>query len=115
MDLHVASFVTPPFVVLRCEGELDLHTGSRLVRAVDDAVAQGCRMVVLDLAGVSFIDCAGLGAVMTMLTCIQETAGQLVVSAASPQVTRLLRLTGTDRLLQEEVGTATALVDTGPA
>ena len=45
---------------LALSGELDLATVARVERAVDATLAQGVRMLIVDLSGLSFIDSSGL-------------------------------------------------------
>jgi anti-sigma B factor antagonist len=47
--------------VLRARGEVDLLTVAELRAAVDAWLLSGVRTIVLDLRGVSFVDCAGVG------------------------------------------------------
>ena len=47
--------------VLRARGEIDLLTVAELRGAVDAWLPSGVDTVVLDLRGVSFVDCAGVG------------------------------------------------------
>ena len=61
---------------LAAVGELDMSAAFRLESEFDQLVALGhVRTVVLDLAGVSFVDSAGLGALLS----IRERAAQLRV------------------------------------
>jgi anti-anti-sigma factor len=45
---------------LKLKGELDLASIARVEQAVDKMLADGARALVLDLAGVSFVDSSGL-------------------------------------------------------
>jgi anti-sigma B factor antagonist len=45
---------------LKLTGELDLASVARVEQAVDATLAEGMRALVLDLAGVSFVDSSGL-------------------------------------------------------
>jgi anti-sigma B factor antagonist len=47
--------------VLRVAGEIDLLTVEQLRAALDQALAGTRRSVVVDVQGVSFVDCAGIG------------------------------------------------------
>jgi anti-anti-sigma factor len=55
----------PEGSIVRVVGELDLASApelrDRIARAADDPTCE----VVVDLSGVSFVDCAGLGALLT--------------------------------------------------
>lgn len=85
--------------VLRLQGELDVSTRDRLRHAVDSALEGHPAILVVDLSGLDFADCAGL----SILVCAQKllTAGgsELVTVGAKPIVRRLLQLTGLDTYL----------------
>jgi anti-sigma B factor antagonist len=46
--------------VLSMEGEIDISTAPRLLSALNDAVAEAMRSVVIDLTSVGFMDSTGL-------------------------------------------------------
>ncbi|GGO74815.1 hypothetical protein GCM10012276_23670 [Nocardioides deserti] len=85
----------PPQLHVVVTGELDVLSVSGLRGAVARRSADGCRSVVIDLEGVTFIDCTGLSA---LLACQQEVAasgGTFSVAALSAAVARVVELTGT--------------------
>jgi anti-anti-sigma factor len=76
-------------------GGLDMSAAFRLESSFDALLAAGeVRSVVLDLADVTLVDSAGIGALLS----IRERAGQLgigfAVSRVSKPVRRILDLTG---------------------
>jgi anti-sigma B factor antagonist len=85
----------PPQLRVVVTGELDVLSVSGLRGAVARGSADGCSSVVIDLEGVTFIDCTGLSA---LLACQQEVAasgGTFSVAALSAAVSRVVELTGT--------------------
>lgn len=91
----VNAVADPPQLRVVVTGELDVLSASGLRGAVARRSADGCRSVVVDLDGVTFIDCTGLSA---LLACQQEVAasgGSFSVAALSAAVTRVTELTGT--------------------
>ena len=77
-------------VVLSPSGRLNMTTASLLRQSVAAEVEGGRARVVLDLAGVSFVDSSGLGAIV----------GGLRIAAAGEQVRTILDLTNLDRVLR---------------
>jgi anti-sigma B factor antagonist len=65
---------------------------------VDLIRQQGARLA-LDLAGVTFIDCAGINALLAARRRAQLEGGSLRVLRASPRVRRLIALTRLDAAL----------------
>jgi len=83
-----------PVVVAR--GELDVATTESLQKAVIDAIAGGSP-VVLDLAGISFMDSTGLAGLIA-LRRVDAVGDRLVLRRPSEAVRRVLELTATGEL-----------------
>lgn len=84
-------------VVIRLFGELDLSTGPQLGKAFADAAASDPALVVLDLHALTFIDAAGLRAV---LRGNQQFNKRLIVRGASSRVRWLFTVAGLERELR---------------
>jgi anti-anti-sigma factor len=74
---------------LRVSGELDLLTVPQLRDALSNA-GDRSRDLVLDFAGVSFVDSSGLGLLLATARATQERGAALVLRAPTPTVRRLL-------------------------
>jgi anti-sigma B factor antagonist len=72
----------------RVSGELDLLTVPQLRDALSSMGPQGTE-VVLDFAGVSFVDSSGLGLLLSTARMTDARGGSLVVRAPSSTVRRL--------------------------
>ncbi|MET0930800.1 MAG: STAS domain-containing protein [Aeromicrobium sp.] len=87
--------------VLSVAGEIDMHTADALRdRIVDLDVSRGT--LVLDLAGVGFVDSSGLGALLGIKKQQDAAGGRLVLSRLSPAVTRLIEITKMDRVFIQD-------------
>ena len=86
--------------VVRADGRLNMTAAQRLRAAVTDAVASGQTKVIVDLAGVSFVDSSGLGALIGGLKTARQAGGDLRITAPTQQVTTVLGLTNLDRVLR---------------
>lgn len=90
-------------VRIRLVGEVDLATVPELDRLLDELAREGHRRLLLDLAGVEFIDSTGLASIMRALYAADENGHRLAVRRGSPQVQRLFEITGiVDRLTFED-------------
>jgi anti-sigma B factor antagonist len=79
-------------------GDVDALTAPQVVTAVENALAQQPRVVVVDLSGVDFLASAGLSALVQGHNKAGE-GGRFRVVAAGPATRRVLELTGlTDQL-----------------
>jgi anti-anti-sigma factor len=80
-------------VRLRLAGELDLFSGERLRSAARAAHLPRCARFEVDTEQVSFVDCAGMRALIEVLEAMED-AGACVVMILGPAVARIRRLTG---------------------
>ncbi len=95
-------------VLVRAHGELDLATAAALRRALDEAVA-GARVgtgdgavsgagdtgpvdLVVDLAGLAFVDATGLGALLHAADAVEAAGGRLRLASPSRMLRRMLQL-----------------------
>lgn len=80
-------------VVLKAAGRLVAGVEAQKLEAHVNALCAGCRDLVLDVAGVNFIDSSGLGTLVRLVARIRRAGGDLKLCAAPPPLHRLLRLT----------------------
>jgi anti-sigma B factor antagonist len=85
--------------VVRVAGDLDLASAPDLRAGLQQAVDDGGDTIVLDLAGVPFIDSSGLGTIVLTYKDLQQRAGRLCLAAVQPFVLKVLELTSVDRLV----------------
>ncbi len=80
-------------VVVSLKGELDLFSAPELRRALCDLVSSGHKHLVLDAAGVQFIDSTALG---VLVAIDRRLAGdqRLVIARPGAELLRVLELTG---------------------
>jgi anti-sigma B factor antagonist len=85
-------------VLVRAVGEVDASTAGRLRQTLEDA-RRDCATTLLDLAGVSFIDSAGLHVLLDASGQVDAASWALFIVRPSPVVQRLVEITETaDRL-----------------
>src|SRR6185312_5056717 len=88
-DVHVVSVA----------GELDLHTAGDLSAELDDVIARRPRCVVVDLAGVTFLDSTALGVLVTASKRAHASGGRAVVVTDDPHTIKVFRITALDRVI----------------
>ena len=81
--------------VLRARGPLTLANMFSFQNAVRDLRGQN---IVVDLAGVPYVDSAGLGALVNGLVSAQRNGGRFLLAGVVPRVRDLLQLTKVDSL-----------------
>jgi anti-sigma B factor antagonist len=101
--LAISATITDAGPVLVLSGEFDLTAADRVCDAADSllAAADGKRLTV-DLAAVSFIDAAGLGALVMMSNAAADAGTTLRVRGAPARIAKLLELTGLSEVLAAE-------------
>ena len=80
--------------VLVVQGELDAYSAPTLDGAVDAALEDGARSLVLDLAAVGFIDSSGLRSMIRARRLVGDAPGALRIRNPQPATVRLLDITG---------------------
>lgn len=93
MSLH------PHAVVVTLTGELDADTARRFRSLVAEHLLAGPGNMVLDLAGLSFVDSAGLAAMISADKGLRRAGMRLVLAAPPTPVRKIMRLTGIDAVL----------------
>jgi anti-anti-sigma factor len=81
-------------VELTIVGELDAATAGTLDAAFDDVVGGGVHRVVVNLVAVTFLDSTGLRSLVRAANQLEEAGGTLWCAPLSPQVRRVLELSG---------------------
>jgi anti-sigma B factor antagonist len=84
-----------PVAVLRVNGEVDVATADQLRRAAAQLIARcAASRLEVDLSRVQFMDSTGLGALVTARNLAMAKGMSFAVRAPSPNVRRLLEITG---------------------
>jgi anti-sigma B factor antagonist len=84
------------YAIVTAIGEIDISTVSWLRERLFELAASG-RPLVVDLDRVSFIDSAGLAALVGAAKRTDVHSGSLYVACDRPKIRKLFRLTGLDR------------------
>ena len=81
-------------MVLDLKGKITLGDGDELLKdKVNSLVNQGQRKILLNLAGVPYIDSAGLGEVVRTYTTVSRQGGSLKLLNLTKRLTDLLSIT----------------------
>jgi anti-sigma B factor antagonist len=87
-------------VVVMLDGELDMASAPLLQSTLEGAALATDTTMVLDLQALQFIDSTGLRAILSLRERCRDRAQQFAVTRGSPQVQRLLDITGVSEHLQ---------------
>jgi anti-sigma B factor antagonist len=79
-------------------GEVDLLTAPELRAELLAALTAYSPRLVVDLSGVSFMDCRGLSALVAAWRRASDAGGTVCLVGASAYITKMLAITGLDRM-----------------
>jgi anti-sigma B factor antagonist len=85
--------------VIALSGEFDITTAPAVRARALELIAAGHPDLVADLAGVTFCDSSGLGALVGIWRCAKDADGSLTLAAIPDRLNRLLSVTGMDTFL----------------
>jgi anti-sigma B factor antagonist len=94
MDFSSSLTAHADAALLVVTGELDAATAQQVRRQTDDALLKGRTRFTVDVAGLTFIDAAGLGAFVHLHNATTRVGGTLTFAATSPRFRRVCRLAG---------------------
>lgn len=100
MDLVLNSTRVGDSVVVTVVGEADAMAAPQLDEFLGTVVAEERpTLLVVDLAGVEFLDSTGLGVIIKALTHQRELGADLALISPTPRVAKVLDITGMDQVM----------------
>ena len=99
MLLHVDTEDRSDHVIVTAVGEIDASTADLVADAMSGAFTDGHKRVLLDFAGVTFIDSTGLGVLVKSHRAAEAAGSQFAVVHPTPQTRKLIHVLGLDQLL----------------
>ena len=112
MDVTVERF--GDVLSLSVKGRVDYTTAPRFNEAVDDALVDTDRALILDFRELAFIGSAGLRVILTKAKALQARNAQLLLCALSDPVREVFRVTGFAQLLPIHADADAARESLGP-
>lgn len=95
--------VSGEVVTARLSGELDHHSAREMRQAIDSAVELNMpTLLILDFEAITFMDSSGIGLVMGRYRNISKNGAKLHITGASPQIYKVMKLAGLERLARLE-------------
>jgi anti-anti-sigma factor len=91
--LLLTSQVGPHNTIVGLAGELDLATAGQLPRFIGTLPPDQSRWVHLDLAGLNFLDAAGITALLRANALVEQRSGRMTVGRPQPLARMLFELT----------------------
>ncbi len=98
-QLAIQRSAAPGHVTLTATGEIDLASVGLLEAEIDESLASGVDLLVIDLMGVTFLDSTGLRSLLSTHTKLNESGGRLALVVTGGPVMRLFDVTGIESAL----------------
>src|ERR1700719_1073427 len=86
--------------VLQLEGEIDLHVSPEVAESVRTMVAKKPRVLVVDLAKVTYLDSSGLAVLIEGMQNVQEYGGKFALAGVQESVKHILEIARLDQVFQ---------------
>jgi anti-anti-sigma factor len=96
-------------IVLAVRGRLDAETVTPFEARLFDLVTEGHRRIIVDLAGLGYINSAGLRVLLVTAKRLNADGGRLLLAAPGDQVGWVLDVSGLSRILETCATTEEAL------
>jgi anti-sigma B factor antagonist len=94
MSFRASSRDIGDVTVIDMEGRITLGEGSALLRdLVKENLGKGRKKIVMNLAGINYIDSTGLGELVSGYRLVKSEGGELKLLNLSKKVTDLLQIT----------------------
>lgn len=80
--------------IITVDGELDLYTAPRLKEQLLAVIGDGTLKIVIDMAGVHFIDSSALGVLIGGVKRLKPNDGRMVLVSIDENVNWIFQITG---------------------
>ena len=90
----------PEVVVLKIDGELDVHTVPEMDRIVKEQFEKNLNKMVFDLSGLTYSSSAGIGIIMSSIKFARGKGGDIKLANLQPRVHRVLELLGFTKIFE---------------
>src|SRR6476661_3035175 len=87
----------PQASVIDLSGDVTSFADSRLHASFNDASAQGKKFIILNFAGVEYINSAGIATIISILAEARQRAQQLLIVGLSEHYRKIFRMVGVAR------------------
>ncbi|WP_458295149.1 STAS domain-containing protein [Nocardioides terrisoli] len=94
VDLSLESREASGRTIVSVAGEIDVYTAPRLRERISELVADGHYHLIVDMAGVDFLDSTGLGVLVGGLKKVRAHDGSMELICNQDRLLKIFRITG---------------------
>jgi anti-sigma B factor antagonist len=99
--MHITTSLEEGLIIAQIEGRFDAHSVTPFLDQVANAVDGHRSNVIVDLAGVEFMDSSALAALVTTLKRTMAHGGEIVLAGAADPARIILELTRLDQVFAQ--------------
>jgi anti-sigma B factor antagonist len=110
-DFTITSQRMGAYCVFEVHGEVDVYTAPKFREQLQEAEQSGAHALVVDAAGIEFIDSSGLGVLVGVFKQLRRRDAALAVAAAQENVAKMLKITGLTNVFMMADSVAAAIED----
>src|SRR6266566_9138535 len=86
--------------VLPLEGEIDLHVSPNVVASLNGMIEKKPKQLVVDLSGVTYIDSAGLAALIEGMQKVEAYGGKFALAGLQETVRSIFEISRLDQIFR---------------
>jgi anti-sigma B factor antagonist len=86
--------------IVPLEGEIDLHVSPRVAAALNAALKEKPRNLVVDLSKVSYIDSSGLAVLIEVMQSVEKYGGKFALAALQENVKPIFEIARLDQVFR---------------
>ncbi len=94
MDLTLETRDVDGRTIVSVGGEIDVYTAPKLRDMITELVGAGTYHLVIDMAGVEFLDSTGLGVLVGGLKKVRAQQGSMELVCSQDRLLKIFRITG---------------------
>ncbi len=99
MEVVVNKYGDEGVVVMEVSGSVDSETVDRFSQAVKGVLEEGCRCLLMDLRGLTYINTSGLSVIADAFRKAHQCGGSLKLAGARPEIKELLDVVRFTRII----------------
>jgi anti-anti-sigma factor len=99
-ECQLHQIMSPIVKVIQPSGILDSTKSQQFRQDINDLLASGAEIVLIDFKDVTFMDSSGLGALVLGLKTVRAAGSKLYLCSINEQIKMLFELTSMDRVFE---------------
>ena len=92
--MEISTNAKDGITIMSITGRIDTATAPALEQAINGVIATGCRKVLLNFSGVSYISSGGLRVLLATAKKLKGTGDRFGLCGLLPEVLKILKLAG---------------------